>query len=267
VLDKIARVLLPAILRNSLGLFALNMAVKNRLTLIAYIWLVHGYYLRNVQIRNGTAYYDTGQYTIEIPASSVGSIIEVFNTGVYDKILKPGGGIVIDVGSHVGTFAIKWASKSKMVLAIEPEINNYNRIKNNLAENDIGNVMVINEALSSCHGKDTLNISKRSSCHSLVYDVGAEHILVTVNTLDRLLASLDMGKEPIDFVKIDAEGAELKVLQGAWQTLKRTSKVSVAIYHTKHNEMQEVIDLLLNHGFSITGDKGLRSYVYAEKSI
>jgi hypothetical protein len=56
-------------------------------------------------------------------------------------------------------------------------------------------------------------------------------------------------------------------LQGAWQTLKRTSKVSIAVYHTKHNEMQEVIDLLLNYGFSITGDKGLRSYVYAEKSV
>jgi FkbM family methyltransferase len=267
MLDKITRVLLPARLRNSLGLFALNMAVKNRLTLIAYIWLVHGYYLRNVQIRNGTAYYDTGQYTIEIPASSVGSILEVFNAGVYDKILKPSGGIVIDVGSHVGTFAIKWAGKSKMVLAIEPEINNHNLIKDNLRRNGIGNVMVINEALSSYCGKDTLNISKRSSCHSLVYDVGAKQVQVTVNTLDRLLASFDMGEEPIDFIKIDAEGAELKVLQGAWQTLKRTSKVSVAVYHTKHNEMQEVIDLLLNHGFSITGDKGLRSYVYAEKSI
>jgi FkbM family methyltransferase len=267
VLDKIARVLLPARLRNSLGLFALNMVVKNRLTLIAYIWLVHGYYLRNVQIRNGTAYYDTGQYTIEIPASSIGSIIEVFNAGVYDKMLKPSGGIVIDVGSHVGTFAIKWANKAKMVIAIEPVLENYNLIKDNLRNNNIGNVMVINEALSSYYGKDTLNISKRSSCHSLVYDVGAEHISVTVNTLDRLLASLDMGKEPIDFIKIDAEGAELKVLQGAWQTLKRTSKVSIAIYHTKHNEMQEVIDLLLNHGFSITVDKGLRSYVYAKKAI
>jgi FkbM family methyltransferase len=266
MLDKIARILLPAKIRSAVGLFALGIAIKNQFMLKAYIWVIHGYYLNNIKVRNGNVYYYTGIYTIEVPADSIGSLLEVFNSSVYDKVLKPNG-IVLDIGAHVGSFAIKVSDAVKLVIAVEPEEGNYKRIKYNIMRNGIRNIIVVNEALSSYSGKDTLNISKRSSCHSLVYDVGAKHISVTVNTLDRLLASFDMGEEPIDFIKIDAEGAELKVLQGAWQTLKRTSKVSVAIYHTKHNELQEVIDLLLNRGFSITGDKGLRSYIYAEKSV
>jgi FkbM family methyltransferase len=267
VLDKIARILLPAKIRSAVGLFALGIAIKNQFILKAYIWIIHGYYLNNIQVRKGNVYYDTGKYTIEVPTDSIGSLLEVFNGGVYDKVLKPDNGIVLDIGAHVGSFSIKVSDAAKLVIAIEPEERNYKRIKYNIMRNGIRNIMVVNEAMSSYIGKDTLNISNRSSCHSLVYDVGATHVLVTVNTVDHLLETMDMGKEQIDFIKIDAEGVELKVLQGAWQTLKKTSKVSVAVYHTKHNEMQEVIDLLLNRGFSITGDKGLRSYVYAEKSV
>jgi FkbM family methyltransferase len=269
MLDVIARAVLPISVRQVLGLFALNLAAKNRFTLIAWVYLVHGYKLKGIKIKGNTAFYSHDGYIVELPTDGIGAILEIFQGGVYDRLIKPGGGIVIDVGSHIGSFAIKSARAANKVIAIEPEPANFQNIVRNIARNKIENIYPVRQALSNEIGIAQFNVSKASACHSLVYKVGDETIPVKVNTLDNLL--LDMGiEEPIDFIKIDAEGAEINVLKGAHKTLKHTSKVSVAAYHTTATgeaEIGTVMRILLDAGFKITGDKGLRSYVYAEKSL
>ena len=269
MLDTVARKILPIKARQVIGLWGIKQASKNIHTLRWFIWAIHGYKVGNnlKLIPNNRAVYYYQGHRIAMPRDGVGASLEIFQGEVYDRHLKVSeGGIVIDIGAYVGMFSVKAALKAKLVLAIEPSMENCKMVIGNTS--GMGNVMVVNQAVSDYVGYGCLNVSNASACHSLVYDVGKEHQKVSVTTIDALLREHVLDKEPIDFIKIDAEGSEMAALKGAKETLKRTSKVSVAAYHTMPNgegEIQSVVDLLVSAGFRVIKDKGLRSYVYAVK--
>jgi len=272
MLDTIARKIMPIKMRQAIGCYCLNHSAKNKKLLSLYMLLVHGYSTDNLELLpNNEACYTYNGLKVVMPNDGIGSAYEIYKERVYDNTIKVGDcGIVIDVGAYVGMFAIKVAKQAKMVIAIEPEPNNYARLKANMDRNSIGNIMALNQAVSDRNGTAVLNVSGASACHSLVYNVGTDKLKIKVNTIDRLLSRLKMHNETIDFIKIDAEGSEMQVLLGAHDTLSRTRKVSVAAYHTMPNgdkEISNIIWYLKNAGFSIVKHKGLRSYVYAEKSI
>lgn len=76
----------------------------------------------------------------------------------------------------------------------------------------------------------------------------------------------ELGVKRVDFIKIDAEGAELDILKGAERTL-RTGKpfLAIATYHTP-SETEEVAKYLHKKDFKII--KAIihqDSYIYAFK--
>jgi len=72
-------------------------------------------------------------------------------------------------------------------------------------------------------------MAERTIGHS-VKRLSARYIEVRAIRLDELVAEL--GLERVDFVKIDAEGAELEILKGAVNTLARYSPfVVMSAYH------------------------------------
>lgn len=82
------------------------------------------------------------------------------------------------------------------------------------------------------------------TCRESVLKTG----VFTVDTLDHLLKSLHVEK--IDILKIDAEGIEMQILEGAKETLKNNpqAKIIVASYHYPE-EIQEVQSFLETRGF------------------
>jgi FkbM family methyltransferase len=107
-------------------------------------------------------------------------------------------------------------------------------------------------ALSNCTGKATfhhvLNLSGWSGLKTQPYPVEAE-----VKTIEVDLLRLDdviPEDVPVDFIKIDVEGAELEVLEGGLSTIKR-HKPTILFEHAKiHNQEYEttpekVFDLLV----------------------
>jgi len=79
-----------------------------------------------------------------------------------------------------------------------------------------------------------------------------ETIRVQTKTLDSLNL---FDQEPIDFVKIDVQGSELDILNGASQTINRTEYVSCEVALVQYNQgaplIGEVIDKMRDYGFSI----------------
>ena len=273
MLDTIARKILPIRVRQALGYWSLVQAGRNELLLKAYLWLVHGYNMKNLRLlSNNEASYNYMDCEIIAPRDGIGSFFEVFQKEVYDKILKiEKGNIVIDVGAYVGMFSIKASTLvglNGLVIAVEPDANNFKYLQDNILRNAHSIIKPVSVALSDRDGIANLYLSKATACHSLIYKQRYRAVCTTT-TLDSLLNRLGLSKRIIDFIKIDAEGAEVQVLEGARETLKFTRKVSVATYHELpggKSEMQRVRDILTNGGFEVIQETGLRGYTYAKKS-
>ncbi len=138
-----------------------------------------------------------------------------------DRFLKVGD-VVIDGGANQGVFTTAFASHvgpTGRVIAIEPMPYAVDRVKQNAALNAFDPLVhVVQRALSDAHETVTLDLSRGVGAASITNDYGgAETTEVETTTIDTLVAEQKLTK--VDFIKLDIEGAELKALQGAKNTL------------------------------------------------
>ena len=153
--------------------------------------------------------------------------------GIYDEFIRQAvvarlspGAVVLDVGANVGAWTIPLARKigtAGTVCAFEPVPANRLRLEQSIALNALINVQVSPLAL----GDDSRSVdmwlkSEQTGADSgtaAVVPVGTGHLTVSMSTLDEWAAHA--GLQRLDFIKLDVEGAELLVLAGAPQVLKR----------------------------------------------
>jgi len=180
---------------------------------------------------------------------------EIYLKNIYHQELLKEGMNVIDVGAHLGTYTILAAEKvgeSGKVISVEPEFKNYRQLLENIKLNNFKNVISRNMALGKHVGLAKLYIqSCGSGGHSLVFKNSngpKSFIKVKVKTMDNMVEELGLNK--IDVIKIDAEGAEMLVLEGSKKTLKNNPnmKIIVASYHYP-SEVKEVCQFLNGRGF------------------
>jgi len=132
----------------------------------------------------------------------------------------------IDVGANIGYFTClmsKLAGPSGKVLAIEPEPQNLALLEQNIKMNNLTNVMVHACALGASEGFAMLGLYKAANRgrHSIVNHDAKSQIEVPVKTLDALARAAGENIDWWSFVKIDVEGYEGFVLDGAKETLPR----------------------------------------------
>ena len=195
--------------------------------------------------------------------------VEIFRDQPYEQFFGvPQGGIVVDIGAHIGIFTIKAAKaagEKGLVVAIEPEPSNIALLLNNIAVNEITNVIVVAKAASSYKGKPKLYLSHSSGGHSLVNSLD-NYIEVETDSLDNIMSELGLPR--VDFVKIDAEGSELEVLKGAEKLLaSHDVKLSIAAYHRLEDGMPEFPQIrifLEQRGFNISTKNS--SFIYGSRT-
>ena len=175
--------------------------------------------------------------------------------------MKPGSTLV-DVGANVGMYSIFSAVlKGLTVFAFEPESQNYALLNANIAANELSDrVLAFPLALSDSMKLDKLYLSEFSSggsCHSFAEEVGFD--LKPRNsafsqgafsvTLDQLVESGAVAVP--DYIKIDVDGIEHKVLEGSRNTLANPKVKSVLVELNTHlPEHQAAITLMQSLGFS-----------------
>lgn len=128
---------------------------------------------------------------------------------------------VLDVGSYIGNHVIYYSKiiKVKKVIAFEPTIRSFNILQENIKNNNIKNVEYNNLAVSSKIGFAECNIrKKRNPAANQWYNVDN----LTINCVQTITLS-EFIKEKVDFIKIDVEGMELKVLSGGEELIKKYS--------------------------------------------
>jgi FkbM family methyltransferase len=136
-------------------------------------------------------------------------------------------GLIVDVGANIGHFLhiVLLATRTRKYLGAEPSAAGCAYIERLIRANRLDQHSIINCALGDHSG--TIEWHSRGSstdvCASTVpdaYDPGfyTQSTAVTLLTGDALLAT-HAPDEPVAFIKIDVEGAELSVLRGFEQTI------------------------------------------------
>jgi len=129
---------------------------------------------------------------------------------------------VIDIGAHMGHYTLNMVYKAKHVYAFECSPKSFNYLCANIALQDMNySVTKYNVALSNKEGvanyyiRDKLDGGANGiSKFNLDENNNTPYIQVPTKTLD------SFGLKNIGFMKIDVEGHEKEVLEGAINTLK-----------------------------------------------
>ena len=148
----------------------------------------------------------------------------------FKKIIKPGM-TVLDIGANSGTFThlvSELVGPKGKVYSFEPEPNNFRALSRLVKFKNLRNVGIINVALSSKPGKETLFVDKLSpASHSFAKDnlISSTKRKIEVETLS--LDSLLETTGKIDVIKIDVQGAEGLVFEGGQKLLKQQGPLSI----------------------------------------
>ena len=128
--------------------------------------------------------------------------------------------VFIDVGANIGGYAIRVAKYCK-VYAIEPFPRNYKILKINEKLNNV-KINSFNIAAGNKNGKVKLYYTQVNWLIPSIKWKQDYFVEVEMKPLDEII-----NEESIDLMKIDVEGAEDLVLEGARNCLKRTKMVII----------------------------------------
>jgi FkbM family methyltransferase len=196
----------------------------------------------------------------------------------------PPDAVLVDIGANVGMYTV-WAAKTRAtrVYAFEPESQNYALLNKNIVRNEIGHIVsAYCVALSDSVGFGHLALSSVSVGGSVHQFSHGGHPAQQPqrylqgsysSTLDTLI---DQGLLPIpDFVKIDVDGIESRIVMGARKTFADPQVKSVLIeIDTGLEDHWEMVDLMLDLGFDYSHEqveraqrkqgpfKGVGNYVF-----
>lgn len=186
----------------------------------------------------GQAYFDGITFMEDEDISiyaSTNSYVEwkLLSSGNYEKELGKvmsfcikEGDTVMDVGANIGIQSLrmsKLVGQGGSVISCEPFTHIRERLQKNIALNRIENIRVINKALSDTSQKLKVNIDPAmwnlgaSTLRSQSQNTGPTEIELIKG--DELLTNLNIKR--LDFIKIDVEGFEFKVLKGLEESIDR----------------------------------------------
>jgi FkbM family methyltransferase len=179
-----------------------------------------------------------------------------FEERLLSRYLRPGD-CVIDVGANIGSLTLAAAltvGPTGRVVAMEPHPRTCKHLRDNLSLNGIEHVDVHNVACGNRRGHIRFS-DNRSDEQNRVED-GAD--LVDGTVIDVALMRLDdlVGSVGgVALLKIDVEGYEKQVLEGATQLLKRTEAVLFESWEGHSSRYgyatSDVLSVLRTYGFEV----------------
>jgi FkbM family methyltransferase len=158
----------------------------------------------------------------------VGGCADPNEFALLDKLLQPGMTFV-DAGANDGLytlFAARALGPEGLVLSFEPSAREFSRLERNVALNGFTNVSLFCAALADRDGEAGLRIAGHEHegqntlgdfVHQGISAVRTER--VSTRSLDSM--ALELGLSRLDVIKLDVEGAEARVVEGALDSLRR----------------------------------------------
>lgn len=188
------------------------------------------------------------------------------------------GDMFLDVGANIGLFSCIASRKcglSGLIVSVEPNQDVLPRLIENILLNDATNICIISAGAGAQDGLGVLRSpsSDLSAFSSMVEVSGSgqwKKRIIPVMTLDSLWDGI-LHRKAVAYLKIDVEGLEYDVINGAKQLLisNHPPIVQFEVNHHAYSahgvtEM-DVVGIFIKHGFRVyrldrNADKGVSEY-------
>jgi FkbM family methyltransferase len=182
------------------------------------------------------------------------------------RFLQPGM-VVLDVGAHIGEYTLlasQAVGKTGQVHAFEPQDHVFPILQENIQMNDFGNVILNCSAVSDRVGKIEFQVLDEPAMSSIRKQenpkTSSTFVEVACTSLDTYCSSLSTSKHPkVDLIKVDVEGAEKFVFQGAESLLRLPNdeaptwifEYAPNSYADFNYEPRELLNLLYQNGYEV----------------
>ncbi|MBF0588192.1 MAG: FkbM family methyltransferase [Magnetococcales bacterium] len=166
-------------------------------------------------------------------------------------LVRPGMHL-LDIGANYGVYALtmaQLAGSDGAVCAVEPTPQTADYLQKSILLNGLNNIRLMRVALSNREGEVEIFCSPHSELNSLQARPGLVPQKVPLMTLDGCLAAC--GWDRVDFIKLDAEGEELRVLEGGGETL--TSSQPLIQMEVRHGGQLHLVPVfrLVEQGYRV----------------
>jgi FkbM family methyltransferase len=189
------------------------------------------------------------------------------------EYIRPGD-VIYDIGANQGYFSLLASiltGATGHVYAFEPFPDNIRFIEQVISRNNLGNCTLISKAVSGSSSLTDLYFSETNSATpSLFSNTDTSSIQVSTVSLDEFILEFS----PPTYVKLDVEGSEIAVLNGASQLFSQTyPPVWIIEIHNLENECL-ARDILHDAGYTVDQLSSLKRntemyplHILAKKSI
>jgi len=232
---------------------SLSQRIGNLILTATYPFLYFGEWTKDKVIYN----IDGCIFKLRVWTSDKTVVWEVFKNKIYtdDENFKINSSdIILDIGGNIGAFSVFAARNAKKVYVYEALKENYDLLNENLKLNKLNNVKSFNLAVSDKVGKEEFFIEKGNIGGSSFYkkSYSIRKVKVFTTTLKKIF--FDNHLKKINFLKMDVEGAEYKILLNASPALlKKIDKIVLEFhdnlsYGHNYNDLKELLE---NNGFDV----------------
>ena len=189
---------------------------------------------------------------------------EPMTTKVINKFVKKDM-TVLDIGANIGCHTLRFAKlvgQNGKVIAFEPMSWAFSKLKNNIALNKFDNITAEKIVLSSV-SQLSQPVCFRTSWRIDGKTVNNNTEYVDTLTLDEYIEEKKITN--IDFIKLDVDGYEYKVLFGARKSLQKFRPL-ILIELGKYtlegvgDNLENLIDLLILFNYSFYSEENLEKY-------
>jgi FkbM family methyltransferase len=130
-------------------------------------------------------------------------------------------------GDTIADFLNVTGGKYRHIWAAEPDPSNYRQLMRYVADRQLTDIDVVNRGIYGFTGR--LPFRAEGSMLSMITEEASQ--VVEVDTVDHIAAG-----QPVTYLKMDVEGAELMALRGAAQTLSTCRPLlGISIYHRQRD--------------------------------
>lgn len=186
---------------------------------------------------------------------------EKYETELLKKIIKPSM-VFVDIGANIGYYSLvaaKLVGQSGKVYAFEPDPINYSLLLSNIETNHFTNIVPIQKAVSNQAGSvklvlDRGNFGAHTLSESNIQTERRGFVEVEAITLDAFFKA--EGNSTVDFIKMDVQGSEGRVIEKAHHILKHNDlKILMEFWPQGLRNMGtdpvELLEKLQGYDFSI----------------
>ena len=162
------------------------------------------------------------------------------------------GGLALDIGANIGYSTLSLCKNMKKVIAIEPDERSRKLLKKNIKLNRFKEkVKIYDFAISDKEEEKIFYLSKHPNLSAFNKNkkYWTKKIKVKTKKID------DLGVIP-NFIKMDLEGHEIEVINGAMSSLKKTDFCRILLevhpqFYSEERNFANVLSSLIEIGYKI----------------